>query len=59
MKLVGMNQNEFSVTFSKMEYYSGSDTEYIISKRKLILRLGLIRIYDAIANNSFICLIYS
>ena len=29
MKLVGMNQNEFSVTFSKMEYHSGSDTHHI------------------------------
>lgn len=60
MKLVGMNQNEFSVTFSKMEYHSGLDvTGYIISKRKMadIISSRLIRTQDAIANNT--CLFYS
>ena len=60
MKLVGMNQNEFSVTFSKMEYHSGLDvTGYIISKRKMadIISSRLIGTQDAIANNT--CLFYS
>ena len=60
MKLVGMNQNEFSVTFFKdgISQRAGRHRiHHIKAETADIIRSRLIRTQDAIANNT--CLFYS